>query len=657
MPFDLDIGGGQIATVNAPVRDAFSDNLGGALQFALANAVYKVTEVMGGALGAFGGGMLVQFLDRIEPSLVQYARPMIDLILDLDDLDPRIREFFQQLRDPVDAGGAAVLAGLSSQVGGAVMGNVLAPFLAKATYTLNRAFRPALLGVAELITGYRRHELSLDEARYFLSMHGFSEKAIDLLLVVTKAKAGVGDLITAAFRNEIPFERFVAKMGEFGFEPEDINIIVTAAQAKPGVSEIMVGWFRGELTDQGVSDRLGGLGYDGNDIHYLKSIARPIPGPGDLVRMSVREAFNDDVAQALGYDEAFPPDFERYMRMQGFDPLWSKYFWRAHWVLPGVSQAFEMFHRGFIDGGQLDDFLKTSDIPSFWRARLTEIAYRPLTRVDVRRMYGHGVLDREQVKQSYLDLGYNDQNAERMTEFTILYEEARGESKTAEYRDLTRSVVVSAFRKGVIARDQAVTRLMDLGFEAEDIELLLALAEWQEEIDTTPDYSEDYARDMKRLIERAYAQRVISMSDAQTILADAGISENESAYILALVDFWYGLEQSDEELKTVGDAYIRRGIHRSEALSKLAAFGIPAEMIALKMAEWETQRNIRSRRLTESQYRKALREGVITKNEYCENLRGLGYTDYDVHVLTALAVGVDEAGPPPDTGPLAIGDR
>ncbi|GAH07018.1 unnamed protein product, partial [marine sediment metagenome] len=42
-----------------------------------------------------------------------------------------------------------------------------------------------------------------------------------------------------------------------------------------------------------------------------------------------------------------------------------------------------------------------------------------LTRVDIRRMYKIGVITRAEVYESYLQHGYTDENAKRMTEFTV----------------------------------------------------------------------------------------------------------------------------------------------------------------------------------------------------------------------------------------------
>jgi hypothetical protein len=90
-----------------------------------------------------------------------------------------------------------------------------------------------------------------------------------------------------------------------------------------------------------------------------------------------------------------------------------------------------------------------------------EISYNPLTRVDVRRMFGMGVLSEKEVYQNYRDLGYNDKNAKRMTEFTVRYE------RQTE-RGLTREAIQNSYKRGMIKRSNAISQLSDIGFP-EDI--------------------------------------------------------------------------------------------------------------------------------------------------------------------------------------------
>lgn len=653
----IDIGGGKTVEVEEPQRELFSDNLSGAIQFTLFRTLYKTFEIMGGSLGAFFGGLAVQFLDRIEPELVHYARPLIEMVLEQEELPDHFRTFLEQLLEPTHAGAAAILSPMVGQVSGAAMGSLVQSLTAPTLYLINRAIRPTIPSVQDVIAMSRRGDLDPDYARTVLEMQGFKDAFIDAYLKITRPQAGVSDLVMGYYRGNLTHDEFTAKMVGLGFAQDIINLFVLNAKAFLDIGDMMRAWFREEMTEEEIRDILLRMSYSEKDIDTLFRIARPIPGPVDLVRMGVREAFRDDVAAMWNYDEDFPEGFGESMVLHGYDPKWAKFYWRAHWALPPVTMGYEMYHRGVISLDELRTLLRISDIPRFWRDKLIEVSHRPLTRVDVRRMYGLEVLTRDDVRRSYLDLGYSPTNAEYMTEFTVRYETAKGENKLDEYKDLTRSVVMQAYRKRILSRPDAVTRLGELGYENEDIELLLSLADWQKEIDETPDLLSDYQRDLKSIIEKAFSRRVLSRDVAHKFLVDVGFAETEADYTLNAIDFWYGFEQLNKELKAVGDAYVKRAYNRQDVLQALGRFNLPAQMQEGIIYEWDIERNTRGRRLTEAQYRRAYNGEIINLAEYKENLRGLGYTEYDVWVLSAMMVGKDEAGPPTREGPLLPPDR
>jgi len=459
------------------------------------------------------------------------------------------------------------------------------------------------------------------------------------------------------FTGGIDRARAVDALRDMGWSETYIHGLEKASQRYTEVGEIIALHRRGEIDVAGFYARMEKLGYEHASSYDMLKLKDLIPGPTDLVRMGLREAWRDDVAAKWGYDQDFPPEFATWMEKQGYSREWSKRYWRAHWVLPAITQGFEMFHRGVINNSELQELLKISDIPAAWRSRLTAVAYQPLTRVDVRRMHDMGVLGVEDVKRSYLDLGYDDLNAQRMTDFTIKYNEKVGDGDLTKYKDLTRSIIIQAYQKGILARDQVETRLMDLEYAAEEIEILLSLADWEKDVEEAPDYTAEYRRDIKGIVEKGYAQRIISHGEAMNLLLGVDFGEAEAAYVLTAVDFWWGMDQTAAAMKVVGEAYVSRGFNRADALDALGQFGIPSDMMQKKMNEWDIQRNIRPRRLTEAQYRKALGDDLISVAEYEENMRGLGYTDYDIWLLSAMAVGVEKAGSPTESGPLSLNER
>ncbi|GAH80856.1 unnamed protein product, partial [marine sediment metagenome] len=107
---------------------------------------------------------------------------------------------------------------------------------------------------------------------------------------------------------------------------------------------------------------------------------------------------------------------------------------------------FQAYQRRFITEGDLKVFMKTIEIPPYLRDVMLNVAYRPLTRVDVRRMYDDGILDINQVYAAYLDHGYSPDNATLMTQWTIRYAEPNE-------KELSRAQITDLMIDGHLSRE------------------------------------------------------------------------------------------------------------------------------------------------------------------------------------------------------------
>ncbi|GAH63671.1 unnamed protein product, partial [marine sediment metagenome] len=202
-----------------------------------------------------------------------------------------------------------------------------------------------------------------------------------------------------------------------------------------------------------------------------------IPDVSDLIVMAVREAFTPDIVAKYDLHAEFPTQFANHAAKHGLNEEWAKNYWASHWQLPSVQLGYEMMHRlrpGKVDNSFTEEDLKlllrTQDIAPYWRQFLVDISYSPLTRVDVRRMYRDGVLNLEEVSDSYKDLGYNELNAQRMTDWTVR------ESRAAE-KDLTRAAIIKGYKKKTISQDETRQGLSDIGYDETEVAFWISLAD------------------------------------------------------------------------------------------------------------------------------------------------------------------------------------
>ena len=193
-----------------------------------------------------------------------------------------------------------------------------------------------------------------------------------------------------------------------------------------------------------------------------------LPTVGDVIRWSVREAFYDDYAKTYGLDKEYPSKLNEYGVKIGISSDELKYFWRSHWELPSIMMGYQMLHRDIITSENLDNLFMAADIMPFWRDKLKAISYHPYTRVDVRRLFKTDVIDRAAVKRNYLDLGYDEEKAENITEFTV-------RDSLAKERDLTRSHIEKLYKEGQLTAEAVKTDLMSIGYDEEESKLLIML--------------------------------------------------------------------------------------------------------------------------------------------------------------------------------------
>lgn len=443
--------------------------------------------------------------------------------------------------------------------------------------------------------------------------------------------------INAYFRGVLGEGGLHSELGLHGFSPERITSLIEASRPLPSPGVVQEAFLRGTLSETEHDKYLLGYGYTDRDIALFKALYHIIPPPNDLIRMAVREAFSPDVASRFGQYEDFPVAFADWAEKQGLSREWAERYWAAHWDLPSPTMGFEMLHRGIIDENELKLLLRALDVMPYWREKLIQLSYVPFTRVDVRRMYQIGILDKDGVYKSYRDIGYDDEKATALTEFTIRYYTPEDKTELDEYRELTRSIYVSAYKKSVITREDAKSYLENIGYTSEDAELLLAIADAELYVkDTKEDVLPKRSNTLKITLE-AYKRGLYNHEECVSILESLLYSSNEIDYYLSLSDYELELALKTEYLEWVQNLYTTRTIDKPTAVSLLGTlFVSPGEMTNL-FDLWDMGREMRIRKPTEAQFRAALYAGLISIEEYEEELRGLGFAEKYVSMLSELA--------------------
>ena len=200
--------------------------------------------------------------------------------------------------------------------------------------------------------------------------------------------------------------------------------------------------------------------------------------------------------------------------------------------------------------------------------KIIEGAYKPFTRVDVRRMYKSGSLTDAEVIRAYKDIGYDDDKAEKLYQFTKDWAEGSGEDVTTETKEFTRGVIIQLLSRGLYDEDTAIAELIEIGYSQPDATTLVSL----------------------ELIKR-------------------------------------DLDERDDQLKVIERRYDNNTITEAEALSEADKLDLAPTERDLFQTKLTAERLSRVKRPTVSTLTKMAKKGVIELDEYESTLLDLGYTE------------------------------
>jgi len=324
-------------------------------------------------------------------------------------------------------------------------------------------------------------------------------------------------------------------MARFGIPEKVIDLMFLARYARTPLEYIRDLWLRKVLSDDKMYERMRELGFTDTRIKEITQAWSIIPPPSDILMMVGHEAFEPDSIRKMGLDAEFPEEQSEWLEKQGLSRYWQMKYWIAHWEQPSLQMGFEMLHRGVIDRETLEFLFRTVEIPPYWREKLVQIAYQPYTRVDVRRMHAMGVIDDAALIKAYKDLGYDQEHAEKMAEFTIRYNQG------AE-KELTKGEILTGYRDKLLRRADARDLLVQIGYREAQAEYYLDLEDYKE------------VQDLQNLqlkdIEARYKKRLIDAAEASRRLDELGLP---AAQKQALLDKWSISLVREDKLPTKGD--------------------------------------------------------------------------------------------------------
>lgn len=430
-------------------------------------------------------------------------------------------------------------------------------------------------------------------------------------------------------------QSLVTGVGSIYAQPaiQGANKIVSPALL--GITDTRDAYLRGFYNEQQVDEVLARQGYHPVAAAALKSMFFEPAPPSDLIRFLVRGVFDPQERKDFALDADFPGAAVAEGRKVGLDAQTIRDYWAAHWQLPSPTQMYQMLHRGLIDGTELAAGLKAADYAPVWRPLLQAISYNVPGRIDLRRMYAAGVADEARLLKGYKELGYNDADAQLLTNF------AKNQAAGAT-PDLPRGVILDAYRGGELTRQAAAGELGELGFDAAGVNLMLDLEDLKAARETQRLQEDAIEADLKAqlITEQAALQRLVTIG-------------TPAARAQLLIDLWrnrHSVKPLTLSVAQVQQLLREQLLPEPVALARIQALGYnPQDAAALvALARPQAPAN-EPPALTLAQLFSARRQDLINDAQLQDRLLRRGYSPQDLEILLELAT-PDQ--PPPEPAQL-----
>lgn len=465
--------------------------------------------------------------------------------------------------------------------------------------------------------------------------------------------------LAAYFSNAINHSQAATLFGMHGYCPQNVDWMIQSGRAKPLPLQLAMLRRRGLHTSGDFHTGMREIGYlEPAEAENLFRLTEQIPTMSDIIRLMRRDADDDAIAEKFGLDDLFTSKYGGRLRQwaewQGIPDEVAKLEWRAHWTIPSPGQLFTFYHRLRKNpkyGGEekflqeIKDALVQQDIAPFWQDKFLDVSFHPIGRIDIRRAYNVGAVTDDELPELYGQLGYSDETAEKLAEFTRRLRRA----------SLPNHRAIKLWTKSVHSRDTAIQQLLNDGIPQADIDRALSEAE---AAFATSSFAAAYIRGL--LPSESFVQTLIgqgvSEDGARKLASRLGFKiTNHPAlkqYIAGTIDVASAREQmlesgmntaivdrlileADTAIDTSFAVSCQKGVKRryllgeldeGEARAALQRSGTTRDRAAKLVNNWQCEKSAVGRAIPAAKLCEWLARGVIDSPEFISRLTKIGYT-------------------------------
>ena len=691
----------QLLSNIATTEDVLSSAIATAKKHAPELATWIYQEVAAGF-----GHTALNVLREIELQGTGGVDAMLDEVLKIPNLPPWLHTIVTEFRGRNAEWQALAIPALVVAAILAIVSAIEEPIKTVISQDFWSQYPTKVADAETIIQAGLRGIIDKEHAKTEIRKTGIDFEPFNWLWEVNKRRVDPPELTALLFRKELNDADYTREMERLGI-PTEYSTLYRRSQIRLlGEDQIRNAFLRNIIPEQEHDRRLELYGYSAETAQYMRELYFFIPPVADLIHMGIRNVFNPEIVERFTLGGDYPQAFEDAAKQQGVSSEWAKKYWEAHWIMPGREAFFEMFQRTtdkpidpHADTIELEDgskvynimgretlnlALRDIDTPPFYRDKLTQVAYRNLTRIDIRRLHKVGLLSKAQVERAYLDLGNTPAHARLLAEFVVRLNATTTKNQAQSLVTGLQRHVIQLFIQDKLSEDEATSTLAELQFTPEETDVflqeakLVRAAEFQAAVEggigklyiagmipetdaiqrlRDADLPDDaihtlmakwnLAIEYRGGTEHIHRHRELTKSEVLQALADNIIDEKVAESMLE--DLGYDKDGADAEIglalyrasaatkriqiDAIKASYINGVIEQLEASNRLDALSVSFERRDAYLAEWSLARETRTERIPLATLRDMVKGSYLTEEEGFAHLKRHRLNNEDATLL------------------------
>ena len=354
--------------------------------------------------------------------------------------------------------------------------------------------------------------------------------------------------------------------------------------------------YRGQINDQHFFERMKRYGLNVIEASRELRAAAELPGVQDMVRFVVKEGFSPELIEDLTQGEPVPERFVTELERRGLSSFWAEVYWRTHYDEMSRGDAEEAFHRlnptalehktatlerlGFtkdqivFDEEFLTRIYKLNDIFPGLRPRMLMLSYKPIARIDVRRLEDFDFLPDEELEFRNQEIGYSPEDSKLLSTWVrinntlkdvipqlrrveINFDQAMAllveagatvelatkiinrkkpaikKERVAKEKDITKVQFEDGFEFGMLDRDEYKDGLLGLNYDEDEAEYLISLTEFKMDMKVKKKKATEKNLTKSDILTQ-FELKLINESDTEEKLVSIGFDETEAKELIEI---------------------------------------------------------------------------------------------------------------------------